>query len=60
MILNIDELRNIEFEKIEEDEFWNQSEQKELSIHKVHVYPAKFPSLIAQIQYFLIHLCLIS
>lgn len=48
MILNIDELRNIEFEKIEEDEFWNQSEQKELSIHKVHVYPAKFPSLIAQ------------
>ena len=48
MILNIDELRNIEFEKIEENEFWNQSEQKELSIHKVHVYPAKFPSLIAQ------------
>lgn len=48
MISNIDELKNIDFEKIEEDEFWNQSEQKELSIHKVHVYPAKFPSLIAQ------------
>lgn len=48
MISSIDELKNIDFEKIEEDEFWNQSEQKELSIHKVHVYPAKFPSLIAQ------------
>lgn len=48
MISNIDELKKIDFEKIEEDEFWNQSDQKELSIHKVHVYPAKFPSLIAQ------------
>ena len=48
MISNIDELKNIDFEKIEEDEFWNQSDQKELSIHKVHIYPAKFPSLIAQ------------
>ncbi len=48
MILNIDELKMINFEEIKEDEFWNQSEQKELSIHKVHVYPAKFPSLIAQ------------
>lgn len=43
MISNIDELKKIDFEKIEEDEFWNQSDQKELSIHKVHVYPAKFP-----------------
>lgn len=48
MISNIEELEKINFEKIREDEFWNQSEQKELSIHKVHVYPAKFPSLIAQ------------
>ncbi len=48
MVTNIKELGLINFDKIEEDEFWNQSEQKELSIHKVHVYPAKFPSLIAQ------------
>lgn len=48
MISNIAELKQINFETIEENEFWNQSEQKELSIHKVHVYPAKFPSLIAQ------------
>lgn len=48
MISNIEELEMINFEKIKEDKFWNQSEQKELSIHKVHVYPAKFPSLIAQ------------
>ncbi len=48
MITSIEELGLINFDEIEEDEFWNQGEQKELSIHKVHVYPAKFPSLIAQ------------
>jgi adenine-specific DNA methylase len=48
MISSIKELEKINFEEIEEDEFWNQSEQKELYIHKVHVYPAKFLSLIAQ------------
>lgn len=48
MVSTISELELIDFEKIEEDGFWNQGEQKEFSIHKVHVYPAKFPSLIAQ------------
>lgn len=48
MITNLEDLEMINFEKIEENEFWNHNEQKELSIHKVHVYPAKFPSLIAQ------------
>lgn len=48
MISNLEDLEMINFEKIEENEFWNHNEQKELSIHKVHVYPAKFPSLIAQ------------
>lgn len=48
MISNMEELRMVDFEKIQEDKFWNQGEHKELSMHKVHVYPAKFPSLIAQ------------
>lgn len=48
MIATVSELELIDFDGIQEDKFWNQGVQKELSIHKVHVYPAKFPSLIAQ------------
>lgn len=47
-ISTIQELEQLNFNLIPEDEFWNTGEQKELLIHKVHVYPAKFPSLIAQ------------
>ena len=47
-ISTIQELEQLNFDLILEDEFWNTGEQKELLIHKVHVYPAKFPSLIAQ------------
>lgn len=47
-ISTIQELEQLNFDLIPEDEFWNAGEQKELLIHKVHVYPAKFPSLIAQ------------
>lgn len=47
-ISTIQELEQLNFDLISEDEFWNAGEQKELLIHKVHVYPAKFPSLIAQ------------
>ena len=39
-ISTIQELEQLEFELIPEDEFWNTGEQKELLIHKVHVYPA--------------------
>ncbi len=48
IISTLEELNEIDFDSIEEDPFWNSGEQKELLIHKVHVYPAKFPSLIAQ------------
>lgn len=47
-ISTIEELEKLDFDLIPEDEFWNTGKQKELLIHKVHVYPAKFPSLIAQ------------
>lgn len=47
-ISTIEQLEQLNFDLIEEDDFWNTGEQKELLIHKVHVYPAKFPSLIAQ------------
>ena len=47
-VRTLEELNEIDFSLIQEDEFWNNGEGKELGIHKVHVYPAKFPSLIAQ------------
>ena len=47
-IRTVGQLNKIDFDLISEDEFWNNSDEKELGIHKVHVYPAKFPSLIAQ------------
>jgi len=46
--MTITQLNKINFDKIEENSFWNFGEQKEIGIHKVHVYPAKFPSHIAQ------------
>ena len=48
VIKTIKQLDKVNFDLIPEDEFWNNGENKELNIHKVHVYPAKFPSLIAQ------------
>lgn len=48
MINSINDLNVIDFEKILDDDFWNTVDEKEIGIHKVHVYPAKFPSLIAK------------
>ena len=42
-ISNIDEF---DFESVPVDEFWNTGNEKELAIHKIHAYPAKFPAFI--------------
>jgi len=47
-IKSVLELINLPFESIPDDEYWNYSENKELKMHKIHIYPAKFPALIAQ------------
>lgn len=31
---------------IEEDQFWNLSDSKELLMHRIHAYPAKFPAFL--------------
>jgi DNA modification methylase len=36
------------FYDIEIDPFWNIGEKKELKIHKIHAYPAKFPAFILE------------
>lgn len=38
----------VDFLKISEDSFWNDVTEPEIRMHKLHVYPAKFPSLIAK------------
>jgi DNA modification methylase len=47
-INTMEELNNINFPNRPEMPFWNDPEEKEMSMHKIHIYPAKFPSLIAQ------------
>jgi len=40
--------------KVAENPFWNLGEQKELLLHRIHAYPAKFPPFLVQklIEYF--------
>ncbi len=47
-ILNKKQLNKINFEEILVNEYWNNDEKKELLMHKIHIYPAKFPAFIAQ------------
>ena len=37
---------NFDFELIPVDEYWNTGKQRELKMHKIHAYPAKFPAFI--------------
>lgn len=48
LIDSLSKLHHIEFEKIKESNFWNTQIEQERKIHKIHIYPARFPSLIAQ------------
>ncbi len=47
-ILNKKQLNAINFEEIPVNEYWNNDEKRELLMHKIHIYPAKFPAFIAQ------------
>ena len=44
---NKSKLSEYDFDKIEIDEFWNKSLDKEARMHSIHNYPAKFPAFIA-------------
>lgn len=48
VIRTFDDLKKIKFEKIKESVFWNSSNDDEIKLHKVHIYPAKFPSIVAR------------
>lgn len=46
-MIAIDNIRKFRFESVPIDAFWNISDEKELKIHRIHAYPAKFPAFIA-------------
>jgi len=46
MRITLNNLYNIQFDKIREVKGWNSQKAKELQMHKIHVYPAKFPSFL--------------
>jgi DNA modification methylase len=42
----IDKAETFDFEKIAIDKLWNFPQEKELKIHQIHAYPAKFPAFV--------------
>ncbi len=46
LLRTIDDVANYSVDDIVIDEHWNVGEQKELRIHSIHAYPAKFPAFI--------------
>jgi SAM-dependent methyltransferase len=45
-MINLKKNYNIDFDAIDIDPFWNTGEEKELKMHRIHAYPAKFPAFI--------------
>ncbi len=43
---SVSNLKKINFDAISVDPFWNTGDEKELKMHRIHVYPAKFPAFI--------------
>lgn len=41
-----EELRKKDFEEMSVNSFWNTGAEKELKMHRIHAYPAKFPAFI--------------
>jgi len=42
----IDKAEAFNFEKVKIDKLWNFPQEKELKIHQIHAYPAKFPAFV--------------
>ncbi len=45
-MITITEIDKIDYESIPIDPFWNTGTEKELKMHRIHAYPAKFPAFI--------------
>ena len=42
----VNNIREIKFDSIPVDPFWNTGDEKESKMHRIHAYPAKFPAFI--------------
>lgn len=45
-MISINNISNFDFESVPIDSFWNTGHEKELKMHRIHAYPAKFPAFI--------------
>lgn len=46
-MVTLNERYNVDYNKIDIDEEWNEGGKEELIMHTIHAYPAKFPAFIA-------------
>jgi len=45
-VITFDKVEKINTDIVSIDSFWNIGEEKELRMHRIHAYPAKFPAFI--------------
>ncbi len=45
-MVRINNIEDLDYEKIGVDEEWNDCAENELTMHTIHAYPAKFPELM--------------
>lgn len=45
-MIPVENSQQFDFESVPIDPFWNTGDEKELKMHRIHSYPAKFPSFI--------------
>ena len=45
-LISVENFETHDFDKVEIDPFWNTGPGKELKMHRIHSYPAKFPAFI--------------
>ncbi|MDB6060060.1 MAG: methylase family protein [Verrucomicrobiaceae bacterium] len=45
-LFDASELSRERFSDLKDNSFWNNSSEKELKLHRIHAYPAKFPAFI--------------
>jgi methylase of polypeptide subunit release factors len=45
-MMHIGKAETFDFEKVKIDKRWNFPQEKELKIHQIHAYPAKFPAFV--------------
>lgn len=46
-MIALNQNQEIDYKVVNVDTEWNDSENKELTMHTIHAYPAKFPAVIA-------------